>query len=100
MRAFAQTTVSLKGARPSPVAVFGVSPNTCWPICRINWITTRKSRHILSLFLLQVEKVRMRTGFKNAVPFKSNLLPILENSPKIRVAIVCQLPTNYARGMV
>ncbi|HEY3763454.1 MAG TPA: hypothetical protein VGN23_17045 [Verrucomicrobiae bacterium] len=31
------------------------------------------SQDVLSLFLLQVEKVRMRTGFKNALPFKSTL---------------------------
>jgi hypothetical protein len=34
----------------------------------------RKSKNFLALFLLQVEKVRMRTDFKNAHHFKSNSL--------------------------
>ena len=34
----------------------------------------RKPGNILALFLLQVEKVRMRTGFKNNLHFKSNSL--------------------------
>jgi hypothetical protein len=32
----------------------------------------RESRNILALFLLQAEKVRMRTDFKNVLNFKSN----------------------------